>query len=139
MEEALFKVPELQPPGVPGLHPQELFEARLVLHDLATSGLGQKVSELGGAPTISKHTRREPPPPRKVQNWNQESLSSWFHEARQYAAERTPASNRRFYPEPQKGLLLQPVYPLDDSPKQIWYPASDLQTGVTPVDEVEPE
>eukprot|EP00439_Symbiodinium_sp_Y106_P079948 s1502_g18.t1 len=80
MEEALLKVPELQPPGVPGLHPQELFEARLVLRDLATSGLGQKVSELGGAPTIPKHVRREPPPPRKVQNWNQDTLSSWFNE-----------------------------------------------------------
>ncbi|CAE7257360.1 Abcb1, partial [Symbiodinium necroappetens] len=80
MEEALLKVPELQPPGVPGLHPQELFEARLVLHDLATSGLGQKVSQLGGAPAIPNYARREPPPPRKVQNWNQETLSSWFHE-----------------------------------------------------------
>lgn len=139
MEEALLKVPELQPPGVPGLHPQELFEARLVLHDLATSGLGQKVSQLGGATAIPNYARREPPPPRKVQNWNQETLSSWFHEAQQYAAERTTASNRRFYPEPQKGLLLQPVYPLDDLPKQIWYPASDLPTGVTSVDEVEPE
>eukprot|EP00439_Symbiodinium_sp_Y106_P081150 s1502_g20.t1 len=59
--------------------------------------------------------------------------------AQQYAAERTPASDRRFYPEPQKGLLLQPVYPLDDLPKQIWYPASDLPTGVKSVDEVEPE
>ena len=53
----------------PGLHPQELFEdgrrdahdtqqtpplqARLVLHDLATSGLGQKVSQLGGKMTRS--------------------------------------------------------------------------------------
>ncbi|CAE6972251.1 unnamed protein product [Symbiodinium natans] len=136
MEEALLKVPELQPPAVPDLHPQELFEAKLVLHDLATSGLGQKVSEFGGATT---HSVREPPPPRKVQNWDQAAISNWLNEAHHYAEGLSPSAARRFYPEPQKGLLLQPVYPLHDLPKQPWYPASDILTERTRTHEAEPE
>jgi hypothetical protein len=32
----------------PELHPNEVLQAKLVIHDLATSGLGEKVSEMAG-------------------------------------------------------------------------------------------
>jgi len=138
MEEALLKVPELRPPAVPQLHPQELFEAKLVIHDLATSDLGLKVSQLQGPGPRKDPAPRAPPPDRKVQNWNQDALSSWLQQAHAYAAEQRTHASRRFYPDPQAGLLLQPVHPLHDLSKQPWYPTNDEPAPYF-TDEVEPE
>lgn len=117
MEEALLKVPELRPPVAPELHPNELLQAKLVIHDLATSGLGEKVSEMA-----AKHAG--PPVPKvptgKVLHWDRAALNNRLSEAHCLAQ---PAGGvRTFYPQPN-GLLMEPVYPLDDLQNQPWYPS----------------
>eukprot|EP00913_Durusdinium_trenchii_P006957 g6543.t1 len=60
MEEALLKVPELRPPVAPELHPNELLQAKLVIHDLATSGLGEKSSSVAETLTAQNSIHSKP-------------------------------------------------------------------------------
>jgi len=122
MEEALLKVPELRPPIAPELHPNELFQAKMVIHDLATSDLGAKVSELAGDQVAASHKQQNG----KVLHWDPVALNNWLAQVQSHATEKATPKARTFYPMPEaNGLLLQPVYPLDDLRNQPWYPTSD--------------
>lgn len=121
MEEALLKVPELRPPTAPELHPNEVLQAKLVIHDLATSGLGEKVSEMAGGKVQANHQHQAATG--KVLHWDQAALNNWLAEVHGYASQKATPTTRTFYPLPEaNGLLLQPVYPLDDLRNQPWYP-----------------
>lgn len=121
MEEALLKVPELRPPTAPELHPNEVLQAKLVIHDLATSGLGEKVSEMAGGKVQANHQHQAATG--KVLHWDQAALNNWLAEAHGYASQKATPTTRTFYPLPEaNGLLLQPVYPLDDLRNQPWCP-----------------
>eukprot|EP00435_Cladocopium_sp_Y103_P027614 s1905_g6.t2 len=75
MEEALLKVPELRPPSAPELHPNEVLQAKLVIHDLATSGLGEKVSEMAGGKVQAANHQHQPAT-------GKAALNNWLAEVR---------------------------------------------------------